>query len=133
MIACGECRGEGRDVADHSMLNKLIVVDEVERISQAKSMGRWAFKRGLFIVIVGAEQLNTVARSMERYFVLHKLPNLKFLDARKVTRKEFEEAKTRGAFMKVVKPKDDKVRLNNSFGLKDNQIDLMMCPTLFYK
>ncbi|XP_039629209.1 leucine-rich melanocyte differentiation-associated protein isoform X4 [Polypterus senegalus] len=46
-----------------------------------------------------------------RYFVLHKLPNLKFLDARKVTRKEFEEAKTRGAFMKVVKPKDDKESL----------------------
>uniref|UniRef100_G1PDT4 Leucine rich melanocyte differentiation associated n=1 Tax=Myotis lucifugus TaxID=59463 RepID=G1PDT4_MYOLU len=33
-----------------------------------------------------------------RCFVLHKLPNLKFLDARKV-------ALVRGAFMKVVKPK----------------------------
>ncbi|XP_062926233.1 leucine-rich melanocyte differentiation-associated protein isoform X1 [Mobula hypostoma] len=41
-----------------------------------------------------------------RYFVLHKLPNLKFLDARKVTKKEQQEASTRGAFMKVVKPKD---------------------------
>ncbi|XP_072881533.1 leucine-rich melanocyte differentiation-associated protein isoform X2 [Hemitrygon akajei] len=41
-----------------------------------------------------------------RYFVLHKLPNLKFLDARRVTRKEQQEASTRGAFMKVVKPKD---------------------------
>ncbi|XP_054585019.1 leucine-rich melanocyte differentiation-associated protein [Eptesicus fuscus] len=41
-----------------------------------------------------------------RYFVLHKLPNLKFLDARKVTREEREEALVRGAFMKVVKPKD---------------------------
>ncbi|KAK2508941.1 hypothetical protein MC885_018246 [Smutsia gigantea] len=40
-----------------------------------------------------------------RYFVLHKLPNLKFLDARKVTRQEREEALVRGAFMKVVKPK----------------------------
>ncbi|KAG8507991.1 Leucine-rich melanocyte differentiation-associated protein, partial [Galemys pyrenaicus] len=39
-----------------------------------------------------------------RYFVLHKLPNLKFLDARKVTRQEREEALLRGAFMKVVKP-----------------------------
>ncbi|XP_059802530.1 leucine-rich melanocyte differentiation-associated protein isoform X3 [Hypanus sabinus] len=41
-----------------------------------------------------------------RYFVLHKLPNLKFLDTRRVTRKEQQEASTRGAFMKVVKPKD---------------------------
>ncbi|EFB13842.1 hypothetical protein PANDA_017976, partial [Ailuropoda melanoleuca] len=40
-----------------------------------------------------------------RCFVLHKLPNLKFLDARKVTRQEREEALLRGSFMKVVKPK----------------------------
>ncbi|NXQ31306.1 LRMDA protein, partial [Alaudala cheleensis] len=40
-----------------------------------------------------------------RYFVLHKLKNLKFLDTRKVTRREREEALIRGAFMKVVKPK----------------------------
>ncbi|KAF1411979.1 Leucine-rich melanocyte differentiation-associated protein, partial [Spheniscus humboldti] len=40
-----------------------------------------------------------------RYFVLHKLTNLKFLDTRKVTRREREEAVVRGAFMKVVKPK----------------------------
>ncbi|XP_040831953.1 leucine-rich melanocyte differentiation-associated protein isoform X1 [Ochotona curzoniae] len=40
-----------------------------------------------------------------RCFVLHKLPNLKFLDAKKVTRQEREEALVRGAFMKVVKPK----------------------------
>ncbi|NWZ75458.1 LRMDA protein, partial [Poecile atricapillus] len=40
-----------------------------------------------------------------RYFVLHKLTNLKFLDTRKVTRGEREEALIRGAFMKVVKPK----------------------------
>ncbi|XP_069044986.1 leucine-rich melanocyte differentiation-associated protein isoform X1 [Lepisosteus oculatus] len=39
-----------------------------------------------------------------RYFVLHKLPHLKFLDTRKVTRRELEEAQARGAFMKVVKP-----------------------------
>uniref|UniRef100_A0A8C3TMX3 Leucine rich melanocyte differentiation associated n=1 Tax=Catharus ustulatus TaxID=91951 RepID=A0A8C3TMX3_CATUS len=43
-----------------------------------------------------------------RYFVLHKLTNLKFLDTRKVTRREREEALIRGAFMKVVKPKDPK-------------------------
>ncbi|XP_069741572.1 leucine-rich melanocyte differentiation-associated protein isoform X2 [Narcine bancroftii] len=41
-----------------------------------------------------------------RYFVLHKLPNLKFLDSRKVTKKEQEETVTRGAFMNVVKPRD---------------------------
>ncbi|XP_023574692.1 leucine-rich melanocyte differentiation-associated protein isoform X3 [Octodon degus] len=40
-----------------------------------------------------------------RCFVLHKLPQLKFLDAQKVTREEREEALLRGAFMKVVKPK----------------------------
>ncbi|XP_059129841.1 leucine-rich melanocyte differentiation-associated protein isoform X2 [Peromyscus eremicus] len=40
-----------------------------------------------------------------RCFVLHKLPNLKFLDAQKVTRQEREEALVRGAFMKVVKPR----------------------------
>lgn len=40
-----------------------------------------------------------------RYFVLYKLPQLKFLDTRKVSRKEVMEAQARGAFMKVVKPK----------------------------
>ncbi|KAM4032095.1 leucine-rich melanocyte differentiation-associated protein isoform 2-T2 [Anomaloglossus baeobatrachus] len=44
-----------------------------------------------------------------RYFVLNKLPNLKFLDTRKVTNKEREVASSRGAFMKVVKPKETKV------------------------
>ncbi|XP_062436490.1 leucine-rich melanocyte differentiation-associated protein isoform X3 [Rhea pennata] len=46
-----------------------------------------------------------------RYFVLHKLTNLKFLDTRKVTKSEREEALVRGAFMKVVKPKDAKGKL----------------------
>ncbi|XP_070608114.1 leucine-rich melanocyte differentiation-associated protein [Erythrolamprus reginae] len=41
-----------------------------------------------------------------RHFVLHKLTNLKFLDSRKVSHKEREEAMVRGAFMKVVKPLD---------------------------
>ncbi|XP_070291099.1 leucine-rich melanocyte differentiation-associated protein-like [Salvelinus sp. IW2-2015] len=40
-----------------------------------------------------------------RYFVLHKLPTLKFLDTRKVCKTEQQEAEARGAFMKVVKPK----------------------------
>ncbi|XP_075466461.1 leucine-rich melanocyte differentiation-associated protein isoform X2 [Ascaphus truei] len=44
-----------------------------------------------------------------RYFVLNKLPHLKFLDASKVTRKEREVATARGAFMKIVKPKEMKV------------------------
>ncbi|XP_024865252.1 leucine-rich melanocyte differentiation-associated protein isoform X2 [Kryptolebias marmoratus] len=42
-----------------------------------------------------------------RYFVLHKLPQLKFLDSRKVTKKELMEGQARGAFMKVVKPKSE--------------------------
>uniref|UniRef100_A0A3Q3IVX7 Leucine-rich melanocyte differentiation-associated protein n=1 Tax=Monopterus albus TaxID=43700 RepID=A0A3Q3IVX7_MONAL len=42
-----------------------------------------------------------------RYFVLHKLPQLKFLDTRNVTKKEVMEARARGAFMKVVKPKSE--------------------------
>ncbi|XP_055026557.2 leucine-rich melanocyte differentiation-associated protein isoform X2 [Misgurnus anguillicaudatus] len=42
-----------------------------------------------------------------RFFVLHKLTTLKFLDTRKVTQWERSEAQTRGAFMKVVKPKND--------------------------
>uniref|UniRef100_A0A668SZT6 Leucine-rich melanocyte differentiation-associated protein n=1 Tax=Oreochromis aureus TaxID=47969 RepID=A0A668SZT6_OREAU len=42
-----------------------------------------------------------------RYFVLYKLPQLKFLDTRKVTKREVMEAQERGAFMKVVKPKPE--------------------------
>ncbi|KAK1905631.1 Leucine-rich melanocyte differentiation-associated protein, partial [Dissostichus eleginoides] len=45
-----------------------------------------------------------------RYFVLHKLPQLKFLDTRKVTIKEVMEAQARGAFMKVVKPKSEAIK-----------------------
>lgn len=54
---------------------------------------------------VAAPILSHLCLSASRCFVLHKLPNLKFLDARKVTREEREEAMVRGAFMKVVKPK----------------------------
>lgn len=42
--------------------------------------------------------------SVHRYFVLHKLPNLKFLDSKKVTRVERQEGLRRGAFLKVVTP-----------------------------
>lgn len=41
-----------------------------------------------------------------RYFVLHKLTRLKFLDTRQVTKRELEEAVARGTFMKVMKPVD---------------------------
>ncbi|KAJ7324406.1 hypothetical protein JRQ81_017426 [Phrynocephalus forsythii] len=44
-----------------------------------------------------------------RYFVLHKLTKLKFLDSRKVSQNEREEASLRGVFMKVVKPSDTKI------------------------
>uniref|UniRef100_A0A8B9GQC3 Leucine rich melanocyte differentiation associated n=1 Tax=Astyanax mexicanus TaxID=7994 RepID=A0A8B9GQC3_ASTMX len=44
-----------------------------------------------------------------RYFVLHKLKNLKFLDSRRVTAREQLEAEARGSFMKVVKPKFEQV------------------------
>uniref|UniRef100_A0A8I3N676 Leucine-rich melanocyte differentiation-associated protein n=2 Tax=Canis lupus familiaris TaxID=9615 RepID=A0A8I3N676_CANLF len=57
-----------------------------------------------------------------RCFVLHKLPNLKFLDARKVTRQEREEALVRGSFMKVVKPKV-------SCQLSGLHQGFMSCPT----
>lgn len=41
--------------------------------------------------------------------MLHKLKKLKFLDSRRVTRGEQQEAEARGAFMKVVKPKSEQV------------------------
>ncbi|XP_047207487.1 leucine-rich melanocyte differentiation-associated protein isoform X2 [Girardinichthys multiradiatus] len=54
-----------------------------------------------------------------RYFVLYKLPQLKFLDSRRVTKKESMEAQARGAFMKVVKPKSEGV---------PNEAGLENCP-----
>jgi hypothetical protein len=39
-----------------------------------------------------------------RYFVLHKLPNLKFLDSKPVSKREREEGLRRGAFLKVIAP-----------------------------
>lgn len=50
-----------------------------------------------------------------RYFVLYKLPKLKFLDSKKVTKKELMEAQARGAFMKVVKPKLEGVSCSVNF------------------
>lgn len=44
-----------------------------------------------------------------RYFVLHKLPNLKFLDSKQVSRVERQEGLRRGAFLKVVVPTQEPV------------------------
>ncbi|XP_056251946.1 leucine-rich melanocyte differentiation-associated protein isoform X1 [Seriola aureovittata] len=65
-----------------------------------------------------------------RYFVLHKLPQLKFLDTRKVTKKEVMEAQARGAFMKVVKPKSDTTALISSELLIDASYlgEKRVCP-----
>ncbi|CAI8021781.1 Leucine-rich melanocyte differentiation-associated protein [Geodia barretti] len=42
-----------------------------------------------------------------RYFVIHKLPGLTFLDSRAVSGGERKEAKRVGAFMRVVRPPDE--------------------------
>ncbi|XP_046668078.1 leucine-rich melanocyte differentiation-associated protein-like isoform X1 [Homalodisca vitripennis] len=39
-----------------------------------------------------------------RYYVLHHLPRLQFLDSRPVSQEEREEARRRGRFMKVIRP-----------------------------
>lgn len=57
-----------------------------------------------------------------RYFVLHKLTHLKFLDTRRVTQWERSEAEARGAFMKVVKPKNDQVSPVLCYKEKDRDI-----------
>lgn len=52
-----------------------------------------------------------------RYFVLHKLPNLKFLDSKPVSKKERQEGLRRGAFLKVIAPgQEPKSQVDN----KDN-------------
>ncbi|KAL7383212.1 hypothetical protein ABVT39_006604 [Epinephelus coioides] len=61
-----------------------------------------------------------------RYFVLHKLPQLKFLDSRKVTKKEVTEAQARGAFMKVVKPKSE--ALSNEAGSESHPLPYTPLP-----
>ncbi|XP_046963486.1 leucine-rich melanocyte differentiation-associated protein-like [Vanessa cardui] len=42
-----------------------------------------------------------------RYFVLYKLPNLRFLDSKRVSTAESKEAATRGQFMRVRRPTID--------------------------
>lgn len=47
-----------------------------------------------------------------RYYVLYKLPKLKFLDSTPVKQEELLTAKEKGAFMKVIKAEDSEVKLN---------------------
>lgn len=49
------------------------------------------------------------ALSSNRYYVLHKLPELTFLDSKPVSNSERKEAKRVGAFMRVVRPSSDTV------------------------
>ncbi|XP_028405159.1 leucine-rich melanocyte differentiation-associated protein-like [Dendronephthya gigantea] len=42
-----------------------------------------------------------------RYFVLYKLPKLKFLDSKQVSSKERQEGQKRGAFLKVIAPGEE--------------------------
>ncbi|NP_001090099.1 uncharacterized protein LOC735174 [Xenopus laevis] len=62
-----------------------------------------------------------------RYFVLNKLPKLKFLDARKVTRKEQEVAVSRGAFMKIVKPKEIQAPSSAEYSSPDTAYTPLPC------
>ncbi|CAH1992653.1 unnamed protein product [Acanthoscelides obtectus] len=51
-----------------------------------------------------------------RYYVLYHLPNLKFLDSTKVREVERSEARRRGKFMNVIRPRGDgmdEIRLNS--------------------
>ena len=54
---------------------------------------------------------------LSRLYVLHRLPNLKFLDSTEVSEEEQKEAKRVGQFMKVVKPSDSQVKVACSAGL----------------
>lgn len=44
-----------------------------------------------------------------RFYVLHHIPGLKFLDSRHVSPEEHQEAQQRGRFMKVVRPENSAV------------------------
>lgn len=66
-----------------------------------------------------------------RYFVLHHLPNLKFLDSTKVRESERIEAKRRGQFMKVVRPKVN--NLSQPEILQDNSSNYSPLPSTLRK
>ena len=47
-----------------------------------------------------------------RYYVLYRLPRLKFLDSTPVRAEEKLEATKKGAFLKVVRPQDDDLNVS---------------------
>lgn len=51
-----------------------------------------------------------------RYYVIYKMPQLRFLDSRRVTLREVQEASSRGPFTRVLKPKSDTVMEASSSG-----------------
>lgn len=92
---------EGEQQKICSCLQEAYSLGEDINLTKFLNIGQiaWIFE------VVTLTFLNGLCLFSPRCFVLHKLPNLKFLDARKVTRQEREEALVRGAFMKVIKPK----------------------------
>ena len=58
--------------------------------------------------------LSMVCVMLYRYYVLHKLTQLTFLDSKPVSNEERKEAKRVGAFMRVVRPSSDDVSLSPS-------------------
>ncbi|KAI4812551.1 hypothetical protein KUCAC02_023927, partial [Chaenocephalus aceratus] len=78
--------------------------------SHAYLAGDENLTRALPSPLIAIAIINLSRLFAHRYFVLHKLPQLKFLDTRKVTIKEVMEAQARGAFMKVVKPKSEAIK-----------------------
>ncbi|XP_019644584.1 PREDICTED: leucine-rich repeat-containing protein C10orf11 homolog isoform X1 [Branchiostoma belcheri] len=51
-----------------------------------------------------------------RHYVLYRMPRLRFLDARPVSRTELAEAKTRGAFMRVARPAQNMEHFDDTSG-----------------
>lgn len=52
-----------------------------------------------------AKHLNAEVLLFCRQYVLHHIPYLRFLDSRRVGQSELIEARRRGQFMKVIRPK----------------------------
>lgn len=68
-------------------------------------------------------QLSDVEKDEEdyqryRYYILHHLPKLKFLDSKVVTQEEWLEGKRKGQYMKVARPTN-----NYTNGIRDDDID----------
>ena len=67
-----------------------------------------------------------------RYYVLYKLPKLKFLDSRPVKEDERKEAQRVGAYMKIVVPSEDELVIlffNNKSWHNDifSRLDVSAC------